>query len=93
MAIAAMKDLLRGRVFGAIALASVMLPAIAISVPAIGRADPDCGPGFVWSRSLGQCVLWVPGANAPAGPVGPGGPGPTGGPVGPGAPGVPCPRR
>lgn len=90
MTIAAVKRRVRGRAFGAVSLALAVLPILA---PAIGRADPDCGPGFVWSRSLSQCVLWVPAANGPAAPVGPGGPGATGGPVGPGAPGVPCPRR
>ena len=52
MTIAAVKHRVRGRACGAFALASVMLPAIAISAPAIGRADPDCGPGVCVEQVL-----------------------------------------
>ncbi len=86
MTTAARKHLVRCWASGAFAFTLAMLPAITISAPAIGRADPICPPGFVWSGFLNQCVVWVPSANGPAAPVGPRGPG------SPGLPTDPCPR-
>lgn len=85
MTTAAMTHLVRRWVVGVFAFAVAILPATTIS-PAVSRGDPVCPPGFVWSGSLNQCVLWVPSANGPAAPVGPRGPG------GPGLPTDPCPR-
>lgn len=92
MRIAATKRLLWGCAF---ALALTALPAIAISAPAVSRADPNCAEGFVWSVDLHQCVPGVPAVNGPGGPAvngpgglgGPGGPGGLGGPGGPNGPG------
>ncbi|UXA05141.1 hypothetical protein KXD96_19540 [Mycobacterium sp. SMC-2] len=89
MTIAAMKDLLRGRVFGALWLALAMLSAIAIAAPAIGRADPNCAEGFAWSVDLHQCVPEVPAVNGPGGPAGPSSPGGVAQSSEPGAPEVP----
>lgn len=86
MTIAAMKELLRGRVFGALGLALAMLSAIAIAAPAIGRADPNCAEGFTWSVDLHQCVPLVPAVNGPGGPAGSSEPG---GVAGSGEPGLP----
>lgn len=71
---------------GAFALALAGLPAVAIAGPAVSRADdpPPCGPGWVWSVDLNQCVFWLPAANGPGGPGGPGAPGSPAGPGGPG---------
>ncbi|WP_156659795.1 hypothetical protein, partial [Mycobacterium sp. 852002-53434_SCH5985345] len=55
------KQLVRVWAFGAFALGLAMLPAVA--APAIGRADPNCAAGFVWSVDLHQCVPWVPAVN------------------------------
>lgn len=86
MTIAAMKDSVRCRAFGTVGFALAMLAAIAISAPAIGRADPNCAAGFVWSVDQNQCVPGVSAANGPGGPAGPGEPGSPGGPGAPGSP-------
>ncbi len=87
MRIAAMTHLRRGWACGAFALMLTALPAIA--APAIGRADPNCAEGFVWSVDLHQCVPAVPAVNGPGGPGGPSAPGGVGGPGGLGGPGGP----
>ncbi|BBY01597.1 hypothetical protein MSEO_20960 [Mycobacterium seoulense] len=88
MTISAMSAV-RGWAFGAVGLALAMLAAIAISAPAIGRADPNCAAGFVWSVDQNQCVPGVPAVNGPGGPGGPGEPGGAGVPSGSGGPGDP----
>ena len=83
----------------AFALMLLLLPVIGLGAPAIGRADPGCGAGYVWNTTANACVFdpglyqadptagpLPPQPGQPGGLYGPGGPGGPGGPPGPSGP-------